>query len=74
MLPWGLDLGDAEAALDAGYAAFVSVGGAAVCKFFKFFEVHTSVSTRSSAGVHARGSWDVTRGRVRLPARAMRPG
>ena len=27
VLPWGLDLGDAEAALDAGYAAFVSVGG-----------------------------------------------
>ena len=74
VLPWGLDLGDAEAALDAGYAAFVSVGGLAVCKFFKFFEVHTSVSTRSSAGVHARGVWDVTRGRVRLPARAMRPG
>ena len=31
-LPWGLDLGDAEAALDAGYAAFVSVGGASFAK------------------------------------------
>ena len=27
VLPWGLDLGDAQAALDAGYAALVSVGG-----------------------------------------------
>ena len=43
VLPWGLDLGDAEAALDAGYAAFVSVGGASFAN-----SSSSSKSTRAS--------------------------
>ena len=47
VLPWGLDLGDAEAALDAGYAAFVSVGGAPSAKS----EDYSKSTRRSSSEV-----------------------